>query len=352
MLDVVALKHVDPSQEPVFLETARAIATQRETLPRLAVNTRQSLLVPEVTPASLKRFAVNPVEAAVVTRLGIRTAMAIPLVVAGKALGAMTFLASGRGYDTDDLALAEHVGARVASALENARLYEVAREAIRARDDLLLLTAHELRTPLTTLQLMTQSLQRRVQRGVDTNDATRIDDIARQVQRFDSIVGRVLDALSIRTEGVQLQPGPCDLAALVADRVRFVERRAERAGSPIRVEGPPSIVGTWDRARLGSAIDVLLDNAIKFGGGKPITVTLGTDGPALELSIHDEGIGIPADRMSCIFQPFERAVPKEHFGGLGLGLYIARAIVDAHGGSIDVTSQPGHGSTFAVRLPR
>jgi signal transduction histidine kinase len=168
------------------------------------------------------------------------------------------------------------------------------------------------------------------------------------VQRFGAIVSHVLEALSIRAEGVQLVLQPCDLATMVPDRVRRV---AERTESPITVDSPLSVVGNWDRARLETVVDVLLDNAIKFGLGTPIAVTLKADEACTELSVRDGGIGIPADRRSSIFQTFERAVPKEHFGGLGLGLYIARAIVDAHGGSIDVTSQPDHGSTFVVRLP-
>jgi signal transduction histidine kinase len=343
-LDCVALKHVDPSKEGAFLEAVAGIALQRETLTAFAVSQSQSLLIPEINPAALERYRVNPAERALVTRLGVRTAIVVPLTVAGKAFGAMSFVAAKRLYDADDLTLAENVVAHVSSALENARLYELSREALRARDDLLSLTAHELRTPLTALQLKMENLQRR-------SDAIRIDDIAPQVQRFGAIVCHVLEALKIRAEGVRPVLGPCDLATVVADRVRRVAPRAERSGSSITVASPSSVVGSWDQAQLETAVDVLLDNAIKFGAGRPIAVSLSADGSSTELSVHDGGIGIPRDRLGSIFQPFERAVPKENFGGLGLGLYIAKAIVDAHGGAIAVTSQPRHGSTFVVRLP-
>jgi signal transduction histidine kinase len=122
-------------------------------------------------------------------------------------------------------------------------------------------------------------------------------------------------------------------------------------GCPIAIDAASSVAGRWDTAGLAKVIDVLLDNAIKFGRGRPIAVSLRADGTCCELSVRDKGIGIPRDRLSAIFQPFERAVPKEHFGGLGLGLYIAKAIVEAHGGAIAVTSRPGEGATFAVRLP-
>jgi signal transduction histidine kinase len=277
--------------------------------------------------------------------------MIVPLLIAGRALGSVCFVSSGRPYDTDDLALAENIAMRVAAALENARLYGLACEASRARDDLLLLTAHELRTPLTALQLATQRLQRGTSNRTDGNGAASVDDIARQVQRVSAIVDHGVDASAIRADGVRLVRGPCDLAAIVRDRVDRVARRAERAGSHIAVIVPPSIPGWWDRARLETVIDGLLDNAIKFGAGRPITATMRSEDGSMELSIHDEGIGIPAHGVSTIFEPFERAVPKEHFGGLGLGLYMARAIVQAHGGSIKVTSEPGQGTTFVVRLP-
>jgi signal transduction histidine kinase len=138
---------------------------------------------------------------------------------------------------------------------------------------------------------------------------------------------------------------------LVRERAERIGPRARAAGSTIAVDCPPSLTGTLDRARIENVIDALLDNAVKFGCGKPIDVSLRADGTWAELSVRDRGMGIPADRLSAIFKPFERVCPTEHFGGLGLGLYMAKAIVDAHGGSIAATSSPGEGATFVMRLP-
>jgi signal transduction histidine kinase len=90
---------------------------------------------------------------------------------------------------------------------------------------------------------------------------------------------------------------------------------------------------------------------VKFGDGRPVDVSVRAQGNAAEVSVRDHGVGISADRLPSIFQPFERAAKKEHFGGVGLGLYNAKAIVVAHGGAIDVTTEQGNGSTFVVRLP-
>ncbi|HEX4445082.1 MAG TPA: ATP-binding protein, partial [Polyangiaceae bacterium] len=109
--------------------------------------------------------------------------------------------------------------------------------------------------------------------------------------------------------------------------------------------------GRWDRVRVAQVFDELLGNALKFGAGKPIEIAVDSDQGQALLAVRDHGVGIPADSLTAIFSPFERAVSREHFGGLGLGLFIARAVVEAHGGSIEVTSRPERETTFVVRLP-
>ena len=349
-IEFLGLKHRDPAKERTILEHIRG-RVWTYPVPTRVMRQGQSLLLTDTTPEVAARYGFTPDDLILIEALGVRTAMSVPLTVGNNTFGAMSFAAGDRRYGADDLALAEDVGSRVAAALENARLYAVAQEAIRARDELLVVTAHELRTPLTALQLRTDQLLRKARRGADPIEKAWGESIARDVRRFSWVVDHVLDALKIRSEGVVLAPAACDLAAIVRRRVGLVADRARAARCPITLESVPSLTGRWDRGRLEKVIDVLLDNAIKFGGGGPIDVSLRAVGPWVELVVRDRGIGIPAERMRAIFQPFERAVPKEHFGGLGLGLYVAKAIVDAHSGSIEVTSHPGRGAAFTVRLP-
>jgi signal transduction histidine kinase len=350
VLELIAWKHVDPVKRDVIEKYLRSERWSHHVAARIA-RQGQSLVVPDTTPSSLEQFGFTPTERDLMESLGVSTMLSVPLAVGEKTFGAMSFAASDRHYGADDLRFAESIASRVAASLENARLHAVAREAIRARDELLVLTAHELRTPLTALQLRTDQLSRSARRSANADDLARSEGITHEVRRFSATVDHMLDALNTRAEGVVLAPGPCDLATMVSERVGLVAERARTAGSTIALDCPPSVPGRWDKARLEKAIDVLLDNAIKFGRGAPIVVSLRADGTWAELSVRDRGIGIPADRLSAIFQPFERAVAKEHFGGLGLGLYIAKAVIDAHGGSISVTSVPGEGATFVVRLP-
>jgi signal transduction histidine kinase len=343
VLECVAFKHADREKEAILLEYVRASAAPAHL--EHVVRQGHSLLTPDLN----QEHGIGAKERAVIERLAFRSAMAVPLVAGGKTFGTMSFAAEHH-YDSDDLALAENVADRVAAALENARLYEMAGEAIVARDELLVLAAHELRTPLTALQLRTEHQLRVAERTGDPAERARSEATARDVRRFAALVDHMLDALNIRSQGITLACSPCDLAALVREAVARLASRSQKAGSTISVDSASSLTGRWDRGRLQKVVDVLLDNAVKFGNGAPIAVTVRTDSVA-ELTVRDRGIGIASDRLSAIFDPFARAVPKEHFGGLGLGLYIAKAIVEAHGGSITVESRPGEGSTFVVRLP-
>jgi signal transduction histidine kinase len=277
--------------------------------------------------------------------------MSVALTASRKTFGAMTLYAADRTYGMDDLALAESIGTRVASALSNARLYEVARDAVRARDELLVLAAHELRTPLSALQLTTDQFLKQSRRDQDAAQAARSEKIAYHVRRFSAVVDHILDAMSIRAEGITIHRFPCDFAEIVRERVARIAARAKAVGSPIAIACPDDVAGTCDRERIATVVDALLDNAVKFGRGQPIEVTLVVVGQWVELSVRDHGIGFSPDRLDAFFDPFHRGVAREHFGGLGLGLYVAKAIVDAHGGSITATSSPGQGATFDVRLP-
>jgi signal transduction histidine kinase len=354
-LDCKALKHVDPTKNGVLLEHARERAPEwRRGGPGLAARVThqgQALLIPELTPSVLERHGYLPDDRDLILQLGLRAAMSVPLTAGGKTFGALTLYATDRLYGTDDLALAESIGSRVASALSNAHLYEVARDALRARDELLVLAAHELRTPLSALQLTTDQLVQQSRRDQDPAQAVRSEKVAYHVRRFNAVVDHILNAMSIRAEGITIHRSSCDFAEIVRDRVARIATRAQALGSVITTACPDGVAGSCDRERFSTVVDALLDNAVKFGRGQPIEVTLVVAGPWVELSVRDHGIGFSPERLDAFFDPFGRGVAREHFGGLGLGLYVAKAIVVAHGGSITATSSPGQGATFVVRLP-
>ena len=360
-LECRAAKHVDPAKDAIVrakLLARRKWRPQQSGLAALAMLQRQSMLIPDLSAPLLERYGFDPHTARAFIALDLRTSLSVPLLAGGRTVGALILFMADRRYGTDDESLADAVGSRLAAALTNAHLYEVARDAIRtrdeainARDELLVLAAHELRTPLTALQLMADQVMQHARRARDGAEAARSEKIALQARRFGALVEHILEAMRIRAEGVTLSLARTDLAESVRHCVACVASRAQAAGSVITASCPPELVGNFDPARIATVIDALIDNAIKFGRGRPIEVTLTVDGPRAVLSVRDEGMGFSPDRLSGLFDAFGRGVPKEHYGGLGLGLYIAKAIVEAHGGSIAATSRPDEGATFVVRLP-
>jgi signal transduction histidine kinase len=352
-LEPLAHAVADPRRDEAIVRVHRALSRNRRQ-PNFAMRVfrqRQSVLLPDVPRAILEVYDFSPAERTCFDELGITASMGIPLEVGGTAIGAMMFHAAGRHYDADDRALAEDIAARVAAALHNARMYSIAQDAIRARDDFLVLVAHELRTPLTALQLRTDSLLHRARSSGRAEDTKRSEAIAQDVRRFADVVEHVLEASTVRAEGVKLSHDLCDLAQIVADCVAREAERAQRAGSTIAFHKESSIVHRCDRERVQRVVLCLLDNAIKFGERKPIEVSLRRDGTQAVLTVRDHGAGIAPERLPHLFEPFERAVPMEHFPGLGMGLYIARAVVEAHGGTISAHSTVGEGTTLVVRLP-
>jgi signal transduction histidine kinase len=143
-----------------------------------------------------------------------------------------------------------------------------------------------------------------------------------------------------------------DLGSVVAEAIERVSPLAERLATPIRLEGCGGITGLCDQFRLEQAVTNLLTNAVKYGAGKPVEVHCCDEGDRVSISVRDHGIGIAPEDQSRIFRRFGRAVSEHHYGGLGLGLWITKQIVERLGGEVTVTSEVGEGSTFTIVLPR
>jgi two-component system, LuxR family, sensor kinase FixL len=236
-----------------------------------------------------------------------------------------------------------------------AGMYRKAQAEVRERDEFLSIASHELRTPVTALQLQLQMLQRVADRQhVEWPQAMvgKVGALERQTRRIALLVNELLDVSRIRLGRLELKLEELDLGEVAREAVAHLEEEGARSGSAITLVTKGPAPGRWDRLRLEQVITNLLSNAIKFGEGKPITVEVDSDGTRARMVVRDRGIGVDEDDRQRIFSRFERAVPSQHFGGLGLGLYIARQIVEAHGGVIDVDGSPGDGTAFRVDLPR
>jgi signal transduction histidine kinase len=279
-----------------------------------------------------------------------RNVYSVPLRVQGHLLGSMTFVWQDPANKPE--AIADDLAQRVSFAIENARLYSEAQQAISARDEFLSIASHELRTPLTPLQLQLQRLVSRSTSDIPEDRLhTMLERSERQVHRLAQLVDNLLDVSRIRSGHLKLQLEVFDLGEAVREVVSRFNEELTRASCILDVVEDNHAVGHWDRLRIEQIVTNLLVNAIKYGSGKPIAIVIGANDTTARISIRDRGIGIPADRVPHIFERFERAVSSRAYGGLGLGLYITQQIVDAHGGEIHVASKEGVGSTFTVELP-
>jgi signal transduction histidine kinase len=241
--------------------------------------------------------------------------------------------------------------------MENARLYHEAQGAVRLRDEFLSIASHELKTPLTPLSLKLQALSRELVRHPEHIPRQVVESYVevgvRQVKKLSELVGDLLDVSRITSGRLSLELEDVDLGSLVREVLARYESQAARAGSALHFEGVEAgLTGRWDRLRMEQVVTNLVDNAVKYGGGRPIHVRLEPNRSGARLTVRDEGIGIAPEYLPRIFGRFERAVSERHYGGLGLGLYITRTLVEALGGRVRVESELGRGSTFTVELPR
>jgi signal transduction histidine kinase len=304
--------------------------------------------------------------------LGVRSLLAAPIQVRGKTVAVVcaSHRQVGELFGEDEERLAEFVTVLGGAALENAesyariaalseeqgRLYREEQEAVRRRDDFLSIAAHELKTPLTSLQLHIQGLQaqlRSPERVPPERLATKLESANLQTQRLGRLVNDLLDISRIAQGQLHIKREDVDLVQVVRGMLERSREALGRAECPVELRTPSEpLVGQWDAMRLEQVVGNLITNAMKYGAGKPIEVTVeATDGQA-RLRVRDHGIGIAEEDLARIFERFERAVSVRHYGGFGIGLWIVREIIQALGGTIAVESTPGQGSTFTVTLPR
>jgi signal transduction histidine kinase len=249
----------------------------------------------------------------------------------------------------------ERLAERLHAEAEREALLAELRAAVQARDTFLSIASHELRTPLTSLQLTVQALKRAHQRGSLATEPSEsvgasVELMARQTSRLGLLVESLLDVARITSNRLKLSRETVDLADVATSIIAQLSVVARQSKSEVTLDAK-SAVGAWDRFRIETVVSNLISNAVKFGAGKPIDVSVSSSGRWARFVVTDRGEGISPADQARIFGKFERAVPERHYGGLGLGLWIARQIVLTHGGAIEVKSEAGKGSTFVVELP-
>jgi signal transduction histidine kinase len=244
---------------------------------------------------------------------------------------------------------------RVNSELEQ-RVQERTAElerAVRARDEFLSVASHELKTPITSLQLYVEGITRSHARGTLRVEqlGTRLDRVYSQCRRLDKLIDNLLDVSRAGATAAPLQRERFDLSELVLDAVDHFCEEFARVRCPVTVDAVEPVVGDWDRMRLDQAITNLLQNVVRYAPGSAVHVRLHAEDGHARLVVRDNGPGIPAKDHARIFERFVQAENRRFSGGFGLGLWIVKQVMEAHGGSVTLRSSPNEGAEFTLLLP-
>lgn len=247
--------------------------------------------------------------------------------------------------------IARDISERKHAEAELDRLYRESQTAVQVRDTFISVAGHEFRTPLNALTLQLYNLARAVN---DPAHRAAVERATAEVRRLSALTGQLLDVARMASGGFSVDRAPMDLSELATEVARRMDEGASRVGSRVDLRTPGPVSGEWDRLRLDQVLTNLMSNALKFGRGKPIEISVeAPDNLArVRVRVRDYGIGVPPEDRERIFERFERAVSEQSFGGLGLGLWIARQIVETHGGRIGVDSPEGGGAEFYFELTR
>lgn len=347
--------HVDPTKSNLIRQVGtfpRSALTAQHPLIRV-MTTGYPVLEAEITPAFIRASFAEHSQRQMVEALGPRSFICVPLVSSGKILGALTLVTSGSGrrYDEADLSLAADMARRAAIVVEHARLFHEAQQATKARDDVLAVVAHDLRNPLNTVTmaigLMLENTP--VER---TQERRQVEIVRRAADRMNRMIQDLLDVKRMESGRLAIDLRPEDVDVIINDMIEMLRPLA--VGSSITLEssvpeGLPPVLA--DSARIQQVLSNLVGNAVKFTPREGrITVCAEEIEGEVRFGVIDTGPGIPPEQVPHIFGQFWQASSSDR-RGIGLGLAIAKGIVEAHKGTIWVESHVGLGSTFYFTLP-
>jgi signal transduction histidine kinase len=288
---------------------------------------------------------------ALLRRLKLRAYVVVPILAKGTLLGTIALVTaeSNRRYSESDVAVAEDLARRAAMAVENARLYAEARRAVHVREQVLATVSHDLRNQVNVVAIASELLLRTTNMQ-DTASAKPLTVIARTTKSMRDLVNDLLDLASIQAGKLSLSVVPTPLASLIEDAREAHEPAARAAGLRLTAEEIPQIDVLADRSRVLQVLSNLIGNAIKFTpSGGIVAIRADASDCQVTVSVSDTGRGIPGEDVVTLFEPYRA---RGSGAGSGLGLFIARGIVERHDGRIWIDSREHVGTTVSFTLPR
>ncbi|HEX8170302.1 MAG TPA: ATP-binding protein [Thermoanaerobaculia bacterium] len=351
----LVVEHSDPSQAELVRRLdrrARSEASQDAIL--RVLKTQEPQLVEWLADEAIEQMA--PEQSEILRELGLRSWIIAPMVAHGRTLGALTVVQarSGRRYGAEDLTLVGELARRAGSAIENARLYEAAQAASRAKDEFLATLSHELRTPLTAISGWAHMLQLGIADAETSRTA--IDTIVRSAKAQSELIDDLLDLSRVTAGTLHLQVANVDLAKLAGEIVTAARPAAEAKHLTLELETEtPEIIVRGDDRRLRQIVWNLVSNAVKFTDRDgTVRVRVSAHGEQARITVSDTGRGIEPAFLPYVWDRFRQAdsSTSRQYGGLGLGLAVVRQLAELHGGTVRAESEGiGRGSTFIVELP-
>lgn len=305
-----------------------------------------------------QKVSGSPKHLALFRKLAPKCVIVVPLKSLGKLLGTITVsYTQNKSYSEFDLRLLEDVAIRAGVALENARLYTESKKAIKYRDEFVSVASHELKTPLTSLMLLNQITQKKMEKGElqvheDLHWKKTLNEYNVHIKRMSHLVEVMLDITRIQLGSYELNITECDIGDCLNQTCDNLLPQLKSANCPLDIQINGNLVGSFDNMKIQQVISNIVTNSFKYAPGKPIHILAEGLPDTIKMSIRDEGHGIEKDNLQRIFEKFERATSPSDVSGLGLGLYISRIIIEAHGGRLWAESTIDEGTTLHIEIPR
>jgi PAS domain S-box-containing protein len=361
-MERVAAKHSDYKKIALLNELISSVPLHLDSKSAIAevIRTGHSHYRALVQESDLEVESISSRHLELLKELGLVSIVIVPIKIKDTVHGAIALMSSSadKFYNAQDVAIAEEVGIRAGTAIENAKLYEAVQRAVRSRDEFLSIASHELKTPLTALKLQLEFARRQTKPEQNIAPppekvAKMLDTSSQQVNRLAVLVDDLLDVSRIEAGKLNFIFDRVDIISMTNDVLDRYRDQIAVAGCTLKTNFPEtSLYATVDRFRIEQVVLNILSNATKYGARGLIELSIVEKDDKIEIRCQDHGMGIPAGKTDKIFERFERAVEATHISGLGLGLYIAREIMNAHGGDIRAESKLNEGSLFIVEIPR
>ncbi len=350
--ETVAVEHADPKK----VEFAQSYSQKfpkdwnSATGSPKVLRTGEAEFYPHISEDLLQRSTSSSEQLSMIKQLGLRSAMIVPIKVKEKVLGSISFVRAESGplFTEADLSTAIELSQRAGLALENARLYLELKKAVEARDQLISVCSHELNTPVTSIKLQFELIKRTLQVG---GQDKRVSIINRQLNRMARLIDEMLDVTRINAGKLKLETRPIHLREVLQESIDRFADEYQQKGISLKLDLGQDGKVLGDEFRLDQVFSNILSNSLKYGEGLPVEVKMEVGEKNIRVSFQDQGKGVASEDLERIFERFERVAERSGIGGLGLGLFISREIIEGHGGRIWAEKASPKGMIFIVELP-